>query len=340
MGGIVGGVLGTVGGILGGNSAADAANSAAAANREAGAAARQDALFRPIGLTTNFGTSNFGFDPTGKLSSASYSLDPRLQAAQNQLFGQLGAYDPTQVAQAAQPLYGGAQGLFNLGNQYLAQSPQAAAQDWMSQQQALLAPTREQDLAGIRNQLFQTGRTGLATGGTVAGGLAQTNPEMAAYYNSLGNQNRQLAAQATQQGQAQTQFGAGLFSTGASLLGQVPNLTTAGYSPLQTQLQLLNTTETMGQQPLTLGASLGSQAASAGAQAGSANMQGVQAATPYQYKSDSFNPWATALQGAGSAIGGSGGGQLGSWFSNMIGGTNRGVDINTMPTSSWASGAF
>ena len=340
MGSVVSGVLGTVGGILGGNSAADAANSAASANREAGAQARQDALFRPVGITSNFGTSNFGFDSTGKLSSAGYTLDPRLQAAQNQLWGQLGSYDPTQIARAAQPLYGAGSSLFNLGQSYLAQNPQDVAQQWMTQQQGLLAPTREQDLAGIRNQLFQTGRTGLATGGTTAGGLAQTNPEMAAYYNSIANQNRQLAASAQQQGQQQQQFGAGLFSTGASLLGQVPNLTTAGYSPLSTQLNLLNTTESMGQQPLTLGASLGSSAANAGAQAGAANMRGVQAATPYQYQSDAYNPWATALQGVSSMAGGSGGSQLGSWFSNMLGGTNKGVDINTMPTSSWASGAF
>ena len=340
MGSVVGGVLGTVGGILGGGSAADAASSAAEANRQAGAQARQDALFRPVGITSNFGTSNFGFDSTGKLNTASYTLDPRLQAAQNQLWGQLGAYDPTQIAQAAQPLMGGAQGLFNLGQQYIAQSPEDVAQKWMTQQQGLLAPVREQELAGVRNKLFQTGRTGLATGGTTAGGMQATNPEMAAYYNSIANQDRQLAASAQQQGQAQQQFGAGLFSTGASLLGQVPNLTTAGYSPLSTQLNLLNTTESMGQQPLNLGASLGSQAATAGAQAGAANMRGVQAATPYQYQSDAYNPWATALQGVGSSLGGSAGSQLGGWFSNMLGGTNKGVDINTMPTSNWASGAF
>lgn len=329
MGSIVGSVLGTVGGLLGGSSASSAADAAAEANRQAGIQARQDALFRPVGLTTNFGTSAFEFDPTGKLSGASYTLDPRLQAAQNQLWGQLGSYDPTQIAQAAQPLYGAAGGLFNLGQSYIAQNPQDVAQKWMTQQQNLLAPSREQELASVQNQQYQTGRAGLGVGGTTQGytgvgspGLMSTNPQIQALYNARAQQDAQLASQAQLQGQQQQQFGAGLFSTGASLLGQVPNLTTAGYSPLAQQLNLLNTTESMGQAPLTLGASLGSSAANAGAQAGRLNMAGVQAATPYQYQSDAYNPWATALQGAGSALGGSGGGQLGNWFSTMLNSNN------------------
>jgi len=193
-----------------------------------------------------------------------------------------------------------------------------------------LLRVREQDLANVMNQQYQTGRAGLAVGGTTQGyggagspGLMAANPQLAALYNARAQQDAELAANAQKYGQQNLQFGTGLFSTGASLLGQVPNLTSAGYGPLQTQLNLLNTTESMGQQPLELGASLGSSASASGARAGQLNMSGVQAATPYQYKSDAFNPWATALQGFGG--GGGSGGQLGNWFSNMIGGNNYGA---------------
>lgn len=89
---------------------------------------------------------------------------------------------------------------------------QAAAQRYMQQQQALMAPQREQQLAGIRNRLQQTGRSGLATGATSAGGLAATNPEMAAYYNAMAQQDAQLAANAEQQARANLQSDIGLAS--------------------------------------------------------------------------------------------------------------------------------
>jgi len=59
--------------------------------------------------------------------------------------------------------------LFGLGQQYLAQSPEQAAQQYMARQQDLLAPSRERQFAGLQNRLFQTGRGGLATGATQAG---------------------------------------------------------------------------------------------------------------------------------------------------------------------------
>jgi hypothetical protein len=181
---------------------------------------------------------------------------------------QAGAYDPTQIAQQAQALGGGAQSLFGAAQGYLSESPEIARQRYISQQQALLAPQQEQALAGIRNRLFQTGRTGLATGGTMAGGMQATNPELAAYYNALAQQNAQLTAGADQAAQQQQAFGAGLFGSGAGLLGQIPALTSAAYGPLQTQLGLAGTTEQLGQQSLELGSALGGRQATAGAAAG------------------------------------------------------------------------
>lgn len=225
----------------------------------------QLAAFRPVGITTTFGKSNFEIDPTtGMLKSAGYTLSPELQALQGRLLsGYGGALSQAEQFNTA-PISGAAQSLFNLGQGYLAESPEAARQRYIEQQTALLAPQQEQTLSGIRNKLYQTGRTGLATGGTSAGNMAATNPELAAYYNSLANTQRQIAAGAEQAAQQQQTFGAGLFGTGAQMLGQVPTLQSAYYSPLQTQLSLGSSIESLAQQPLDIGAQLGGRSATAG----------------------------------------------------------------------------
>jgi len=292
--------------------AKSAANTSADAQRYAADQAARAAAFKPVGIKTNLGTSNFTVDEYGNISEAGYTLDPRLQAIQNNIYGQAGAFNPEQIGQAAQPLMGGAASAFNLGQKYLATSPQQAAQDYMAQQQGLLAPGREQQLAGLRNQQYQTGRTGLATGGTTAGGLMQTNPELAAYYNSVAQSDKTLAAQADQYGQQRTQFGLGLFGTGGSLLGQVPSLTTAGYGPLQTQLGLVGNIEGMGQQPFDLSTALGAKQATAGAQVGSNLLTGGINAARTQQAGNQYSWGGAALQGAGSNQ------ALNSWFQNQL----------------------
>jgi CubicO group peptidase (beta-lactamase class C family) len=164
--------------------------------------------------------------------------------------------------------------LFNLGGQYVAQTPQAAAADWMSKQQALLAPQREQQLAGVRNRLFQTGRSGLATGATAAGNMAATNPEMAAYYNALAQQDAQLAASAQQQGMEQARFGQGLMSGALGLQGAGYNLQNQALAPFTGAFQAATGVEQQALQPLTLGAGLGSSASAAAMQGARLNMAG------------------------------------------------------------------
>jgi len=164
--------------------------------------------------------------------------------------------------------------LFNLGQQYLAQSPEQAAQKYMEQQQNLLAPSRERQYAQLQNNLFNTGRGGLSVGATGmrpsgAAGLGATNPETEAYYNAMAQQDAALAAQAQQAGQQQTAFGAGLFGTGANLLGSYQQGQVGALSPFQASLGVQSGIEQLGQQPLTLGAGLGGQAAAYGAGAGS-----------------------------------------------------------------------
>jgi hypothetical protein len=231
-----------------------------------------------------------------------------------------GGYSPEEFMQQVSPLSGGAASLFNLGQQYLATSPQEAAQQYMSQQQALLAPSREADLARLQTTNFGRGTGGL--GVQTGTGGAPSNPLAQALFNAQSRENLQLAARADEAGMARARFGAGLFGTGGELLGQVPKLTTAGYGPLEAQLGLLRTTEQLGQQPFMLSQDLANQYAQAGARAGQLYLQPQQAASNAYAQYQGYSPIGTALSGAGSAMGGGGmgggGGAGSSWFSSLF----------------------
>jgi hypothetical protein len=302
-----------------------AGEAAAEQQRQAGINAANISAFRPVGMTTRFGTSQFTreIDPrTGVpyISSGGYTAAPELAGIQDRLFGQFGAglTQAEQMAQQYAPLTAGAQGLFSLGQQYLATSPQQAAQTYMQEQQALLAPQREQQLAGLQNQLFQRGRGGLATGGTEAGGRGQTNPEMQAYYNALAQQDLALASQANQAGMQRATYGAGLLGTAGSLLGAQQAGQVGAYSPLQAQLGLAGQVEQMAQQPYQLGLQLGT-AQMPGQQVGSQQYYGGQAqgaATQYgatmaaNQMNNQFLQSAIAAGTAGMGGGAGGGGGL------------------------------
>jgi hypothetical protein len=167
---------------------------------------------------------------------------------------------------------GGANSLFNLGQQYVAQSPQEAASTWMGNQQQILAPGREQQLAQLQNTQFQQGRGGLAVGATTQGytqgaqGLAATNPQLAAYYNAMAQQDATLAGQAQQQGQAQTTFGQGLMTGGLGLASSGYGLQNAALQPYNTALAGAASTEALGQNAFDLSTALGAKQATAGAQ--------------------------------------------------------------------------
>ena len=291
-----------LGGLLGGSSARSAARTQAAAQERAAQLAAEEARFRPVGITTRFGQSQFQTGPEGRVTGASYTLDPQLAAMQDRFLGLAGG-GLTQAEQAQQqfaPLGQAAQGLFGLGQQYLAQSPQEAAQQYMAGQQNLLAPSRERQFAQLQNQLFQTGRGGLsggATGGRPSGaaGLGAANPEMEAYYNALAQQDAALAAQAMQAGQQQVAFGAGLFGTGGNLLTQGYGGQAAALGPYEAYLRGATGLEALGQAPLDIGAQLGGRMANpTGAQA---LLQGGMGAAQSQFAANAYNPFATALTG-------------------------------------------
>ena len=291
---------GLLGGLFAGDSAEDAANTQAQAQRDAARVAAEESRFRPIGITTRFGQSQFQTGPDGRVSGAGYTLDPALRAYQDRFLGLAGG-GLSQAEQAQQqfaPLQGAAQGLFGLGQQYLAQSPQQAAQQYMAGQQNLLAPSRERQFAQLQNQLFQTGRGGLAVGATGArpsgaAGLGAASPEMEAYYNAIAQQDAGLAAQAEQEGRAQTAFGAGLFGTGGNLLTQGYGGQVSALSPYQAYLQGATGLESLGQQPLELGSALGGRIANpTGA---NALYGGGMAAAGSNAAANAYNPFAQAL---------------------------------------------
>jgi hypothetical protein len=241
--------------------------------------AQQQASFTPVGMTTAFGTSNFQYDPvTGKLTSAGYTASPELAAQRDKLFG--------------------------LGSQALPTTADTAQiqQDYIAQQQGLLAPGREQELAQLRNRLYQRGTSGLATGGTQAGyapnasGLLATNPELAALYNARGQQDAAIAANAPVYAQNLLNQ---QIATGTGLFGAA------------------NTLEQYAQQPLTLASSLGTAGSTAGYRAGYYGLLGNQAALQTQLQGQQANIYGTgqALSTASQPLFNAAGNIIGNWLS-------------------------
>lgn len=264
-----------IGGSMQAKATRDAANASAQAQLEAARIAAEAAKFRPVGVTTRYGSSQFQFNPQGYLTGAGYTVSPELKAYQDRLqaLTEQGLTQAEQAQAQYQPLSTAATGLFGLGQQYLAQSPEQVAAQYMARQQDLLAPSRERQYAQLQNQLFQTGRGGLSVGATGArpsgaAGLGATTPEMEAYYNALAQQDAALAAQAQQAGQQQVAFGTGLLGQGAGLLGQYQAGQVGALSPFSTYLGAGSTIEQLGQQPLDIGAQLGGKTATAGQNVG------------------------------------------------------------------------
>ncbi len=77
---------------IGASGARSAARQQAAATRYAADAqeraaqlAAEEARFRPVGISTRFGQSQFQYGPEGRLSGASYTTSPEIQALQDRL---------------------------------------------------------------------------------------------------------------------------------------------------------------------------------------------------------------------------------------------------------------
>jgi hypothetical protein len=126
IGALVGGALGLLGARSAGKSAESAAQTSADAQLAASQMAAEEARFRPVGITTRFGQSNFVIDPeTGRLTSAGYNVSPDIAALRESLLtgagGALGQAQGLDLSRIA----GTAQGLFGLGSQFIPTSAQA-----------------------------------------------------------------------------------------------------------------------------------------------------------------------------------------------------------------------
>jgi hypothetical protein len=273
---LLSGGLGTAGSLLQMQQSKEAALAAQQRIDAETAAAKTAAQFRPIGMTTRFGTSQFAVDPvTGQLTSAGYTLSPEAKNAQDRLvkLAESGLVQAEGAQAQFAPLQTGAQSLFNLGNKYLAKSPEDVAKDYLASQMALLQPGRELELANLQNKLTQQGRGGLsvAQGGT----YGATTPELQALYNARARQEAELAANAQQLGQRDVLFGSSLLGQGAQTMGNYYGGQQASYTPFTTAFGQVQGLEQLAQQPLQMGSTLGQQASAAGARMGELGLRGA-----------------------------------------------------------------
>ena len=260
-----------VGSAMAGRSAQKAANTAANAQLESARIAAEEQRFRPVGITSRFGTSQFGFGPEGRLESAGYSASPEIQALQERLSGLYGS--SLGLAETAPQT---SQGLFNLGQQYLAQTPDQARRQYLQEQYALLDPMRAAEEQRLGASVFARGRAGLNIGG---GG----QPELAALAGARRTQDLQLAAQAEQEARNRIGFGTGLLGTGI-------DLQTKALAPFQQQFGVSQLLEQAAQQPLDIGAQLGGRTATAGANVGQSLLTGGMGAAQTQLQGSLVGP--------------------------------------------------
>jgi hypothetical protein len=333
----VSGLLQTTGSLVQSQESKDAAQKAATDITKATQTGVEASQFRPVGMTTRFGTSNYTYDPvTGRMTSAGYQLSPEAKAAQDQ-FAKLAESGITQAKQAQQqfaPLQTGAQNLFGLGNQYISQSPQDVAQNYINQQMQLLQPSREMELANLQNRLQQQGRAGISV--AQGGSLGATTPELQALYNARAQQELQLASQAQQAGQQNVLFGAGLLGQGATAMGNYYGGQQAAYSPYTTALGQVQALEGAAQQPLQMGAALGQQAATAGANAGRIGLAGQQIASGFNTNANAtFNPFAGLLTAAGNPNS-----MFGQAFSSLFNPTVPPITAMSAPATSYGAGNY
>jgi hypothetical protein len=180
-----------------------------------------------------------------------------------------------------------------LGQQYLAKSPEEARQTYLQQQMDVLRPYDIEEEQRLAAGVFGRGRGGLSVG---TGG----QPELQALAESRRRRDLQLAAQAEQAAQQRTNYGAGLFTTGAGLLGTGYQTQTAALSPFMSQFGAAQQLEETAQQPMQIGAALGSSSSQFGGQAAQILQGGATAAANLQ--SQAAQAKAQGLAGLGQGI--------------------------------------
>jgi len=319
----------TASGLLQQQTSKEAADKARAMIDTETAAAKAAAQFRPIGMTTRFGSSQFAVDPlTGRLTSAGYTLSPEAKAAQDRFvkLAETGIQQAEGAQQAFKPLQTGAESLFKLGAGYLAEKPEDVAKNYLASQMALLKPGRELELANLQNRLQQQGRGGLSV--AQGGALGATTPELQALYNARAQQEAQLAANAQQYGQQQVAFGAGLLGTGAQTMGQYYAGQQGAYAPYMSAMGQITGLESLGQQPFTMSTGLAQQTAQAGANVGQLGLRGAEQSVALATgRAATTNPYATLLGGVGSSD------ALGQAVGGLFSGVPATTAMSALPTT-------
>jgi len=305
-------VLSTVGGLISGSKGADAAKTTAESLRAAGIRSSNMAQFRPVGLRTGFGSSNFRVNELGQVEEAGYGLTPELESLRNRFTAGATGYDPTRVQNLTEPIYGGAASLFNLGGDYLGANPQEVAAKYISDRQGLLQPSRAAEFGRIEARNYATGRGGLGVN-TGTGG-APTNPALQAYYNSIFQQDRALAAEADTEAMNRIRFGGELYGAGGKLAAGIPSLFSGSFLPISTQLELAKSTESLGQNPYQMSLDLAAAQAGAGARAGELYLRPQADAAKAYSQYQGYSPFGSALSGLGSTVSGGGFGGFSSLF--------------------------
>ena len=288
-----------VGGYMGNKASkrqADAMDRQGAAQVEAARIAAEEARFRPVGITTRFGSATPEFT-NDRLTGYNYQGSDELTGLQDQLsriYGsslgqaeQAGGYQP-QFQQAAQ-------GLFNLGQQEMPQSREQI----MAEQQALLRPYDLEAEQRLSAGVFGRGRGGLSVG---AGG----NPDLQAFAESRNRRDAQLLANVDQTFMNRAGQAAGLFGQGAGLLGTGYGMQQAALEPFQSQFQTAQNLENVARQPMDIGTALGQQVTTANTNAGNMMMLGQNAASNLQSQAAQARAAAGAGLGAGIAQAGQG----------------------------------
>lgn len=280
---------------MSGSSAKDAARTNSNAQIEAARIAADAAKFRPVGVATRFGNSRFSYDRNGNLTGAGYAASPLISGLQRQVEAPMSQF-ANQFGQSMSDNRGMMQGgkaAMNLGNQYLATSPQEQAKKYLDEQMALLNPQRERSLSGLMSQLVNQGRLGLAVGGT-SDGMRAANPELEAYYNAQLMQDRQLAADATRGGQQYAQFGSDMIGQGGNLMSQYYQNQSDSSKPLNAALNLDAYMEGLSQNAMDQGINIGAKGTASNAQSGLLLSQGMQNAANTMQPANAYNPWAYA----------------------------------------------
>jgi len=190
-GGMVQGGLGAAGSYVNQKKLGEAADSL----RGAGNTAYAGGQYRPYGVTSGAGTASFNN------GQASYAMDPRYQAQQNQMFGL------------------GTQALNRAGGSY-----DDLATDMYNRQRAIGADSRGAEAQALGERMFGSGTRGLSVSGDALGmgeGSGMFNPQALGFSQAYAQQDAMDRNNAFAQAQAQRQsdinLGQSMFTQGQGM---------------------------------------------------------------------------------------------------------------------------